>query len=154
MQDRQAAPADAVNRAEADPVKVLGSLGMVSIAVLGASFVLAHTALHGPVCLIRYEYHVPCPGCGITRSLDACWHGDVLTAFRYHPLGIPLFLGCWIMALLYVVSRLTAGLRPLIFRPVQLLNSSRFQWGLLVVFLGVWLMRLGLARAGSSFFMW
>ena len=60
-----------------------------------AALVLAAAALappawlqHAPVlCPFRLATGLPCPGCGITRSLVALAHGDLSAAIYFHPLG-------------------------------------------------------------------
>lgn len=37
-------------------------------------------------CPFNYFFHIPCPGCGITRAYIAALHLDFKAAFEYHPL--------------------------------------------------------------------
>lgn len=37
-------------------------------------------------CPIHYFFHIPCPGCGITRANIAALHLNFKKAFEYHPL--------------------------------------------------------------------
>lgn len=37
-------------------------------------------------CPIYYFFHIPCPGCGITRAYLAVLSLDIDGAFHYHPL--------------------------------------------------------------------
>src|SRR5256885_17256930 len=69
-------------------------LGFAGASVLLGTFVLSLTSLHGPICLSRTLFHMPCPGCGLTRSFVSLWHGQVLLSLRYHPFGLPLFILC------------------------------------------------------------
>src|SRR5258708_6029876 len=86
------------------PARELRS-GWVALIILAGTLLLEqNTHLHGPACLFRLFTGVPCPGCGLTRSLSALWHGNFLLSFRYHPLGLLAFLVC----LFLVVSRLIA----------------------------------------------
>ncbi len=39
-------------------------------------------------CPILYFFHIPCPGCGITRAHISALTGDFQTAFSYHPLFV------------------------------------------------------------------
>jgi len=59
------------------------------VAVLGAGVLVALVA---PVrlCLVATIFHVPCPGCGLTRAAFAMLHGDFARAFALHPLSIVL----------------------------------------------------------------
>ncbi len=71
---------------------------LVSLAVIGASFVLSPSpevvSLWGwPVprlCLFSILFDRPCLGCGLTRSFVYLGHGDVVEAFSLHRLG-PVF---------------------------------------------------------------
>lgn len=40
-----------------------------------------------PVCPSKAITGVPCPGCGMTRSVSNWVRGDVTMAMRYHPFG-------------------------------------------------------------------
>ena len=40
-----------------------------------------------PLCPFRLVTGLPCPGCGLTRSLVSLLHGDVSAAVCFHPLG-------------------------------------------------------------------
>lgn len=37
-------------------------------------------------CLFQYFFHIPCPGCGMTRAVLAALHFDLASAFAYHPM--------------------------------------------------------------------
>lgn len=119
--------------------------GAVAACVLAVPLFLSRTRLSGPPCLFRLSTGLPCPGCGMTRSLIALWHGDLLTSFRYHPLGPPLFLFC---------ALLLAAL--LLRRPPQLPPAvqRRLLPGVFGLLVGTWLLRLTLYAAGNRFFLW
>ena len=57
------------------------------VAGLAAAF--AAIAL-SPVklCLVARLFHVPCPGCGLTRAALAIARGDVIRALALHPLSV------------------------------------------------------------------
>lgn len=44
------------------------------------------------LCLHRLIFNEPCAGCGLTRSFVSFAHGDVEASYKFHRLGIPLFL--------------------------------------------------------------
>ncbi len=44
------------------------------------------------VCPIKAIFHLPCPGCGLTRGFSAILHFHLLDAIHYNLLSIPLFL--------------------------------------------------------------
>lgn len=117
----------------------------MAACVLAVPLVLSHTHLPGPPCLFRLMTNLPCPGCGITRSLKAIWHGDLLTAFRYHPLGPPLFLCCALLLVALLLRR-----APQLSLAVQ----RRLVPGIGVLLIGTWLLRLTLHLSGNRFFLW
>jgi len=47
----------------------------------------------GLPCPTRFFLGLPCPGCGLTRSLQSMAAGDFACAIEMHPLG-PLLWGC------------------------------------------------------------
>jgi hypothetical protein len=56
-----------------------------------AAAVAAWLAALGPgettICLLRNWTGIPCPGCGVTRSIAALVRGDWAEAFSLHPLA-------------------------------------------------------------------
>jgi hypothetical protein len=52
-------------------------------------------------CPFKIFTGLPCPGCGITRSVVTLLHGDLAASLHFHPLGVPLVL---LMAVLAVVD--------------------------------------------------
>ncbi|MBI1290811.1 DUF2752 domain-containing protein [bacterium] len=64
---------------------------------------------------------VPCPGCGLTRSVTAIFHGDFLAAWQYNPFGYFFALGFALLAPVAVlpgrqITRLKEALRPQSYR--------------------------------------
>lgn len=43
-------------------------------------------------CLTRRLTGIPCPTCGVGRSLHALLHGDIVSSLRYHPLLLPFLM--------------------------------------------------------------
>lgn len=122
-------------------------LGILGAVVLGVTACIAFLGLPGAVCLSRTWLHLPCPACGLTRSLCACWHGEILLSFRYHPLGFPLFLLC--LGLVGDALRRSSA-TPLAAR----LLAPRTVHGILAAGVVLWLLRLVLSAANNSFFLW
>ena len=84
------------------------------------------------LCPIKVLTHIPCPGCGISRSLVCCAHGELLRAFWLHPLG-PVFFTILVGA---VALRFFPKLQP----SSRIINGSA---GVLTVLLIVlWVIRL------------
>ena len=45
------------------------------------------------ICVIQNLFHIPCPGCGLTRGfLVIITKGDLVEAFKWNILSVPLFL--------------------------------------------------------------
>ena len=40
----------------------------------------------GSICLIRGLTGIPCPSCGMSRAIIAIINGDIINAFKFHPL--------------------------------------------------------------------
>lgn len=43
-------------------------------------------------CFFKYITNIPCPGCGLTRSILSILNLDLISAIKYNILGIPLFI--------------------------------------------------------------
>lgn len=43
-------------------------------------------------CFFKYITNIPCPGCGLTRSILSILNLDIVSAIKYNILGIPLFI--------------------------------------------------------------
>ena len=41
-------------------------------------------------CILKKILHIPCPGCGLTRGFKALLKGNILLAFNYNILTIPI----------------------------------------------------------------
>ncbi len=59
----------------------------------------------GIPCIIKWLTGIPCPMCGMTRSLTALLQGDLGRSMSFHGLGVMLFIGL-ISALLIVSAEL------------------------------------------------
>ncbi|MFC2164907.1 DUF2752 domain-containing protein [Acidobacteriota bacterium] len=75
-------------------------------------------------CTFKNLTGLPCPGCGLTRSLVAAAHGDVKQSFHHHRLGLLTLL----YVLLQFLYRLGAIAAPAftvrIFGPEKYLNRG------------------------------
>ena len=56
----------------------------------------------GIPCLIKWLTGIPCPMCGMTRSLTALLQGDLARSMSFHGLGLVLFVG--LISMLLMVS--------------------------------------------------
>jgi hypothetical protein len=66
-----------------------------------------------PLCAFRALSGLPCPGCGLTRSLTAILRGDLTSAWHWNPFGF-LALPVLLTAAVFAVgpSRWIAALTP------------------------------------------
>ena len=84
--------------------------GILSVVLLAAFF--WQPSDNGIIlCYFRGLTGLPCPGCGMTRSLCAIAKGQILRSVQYHPLGPLVFLiavGLWIRAIAELVYQKTA----------------------------------------------
>lgn len=44
------------------------------------------------ICWMKAMTNVPCPGCGMTRSMSSAVHGMLAESWGYHPFGVPILL--------------------------------------------------------------
>ena len=86
----------------------IAALGLLVAVLLPRAWVEA-----GPsFCPFRLWSGLPCPGCGLTRSVVALAHGDLAGSLYFHPLGAAVLLAMGVVAaaeLLFAARRLRAG---------------------------------------------
>ena len=65
-------------------IKVLSLMviGIFIIFLLMKKF----SSITGSICLIRGVIGVPCPSCGMSRAITEVINGDIIKAFKFHPL--------------------------------------------------------------------
>ncbi len=83
-------------------------------------------------CPIYSTLGIPCPGCGMTRAMKSVLQLDFIAAFRWHPL-----FGVTIAAALFIGW-------AYVFDRMELVRSKQFLWGICLLFLAVWFIRLAL----------
>ena len=88
---------------------------------------LLHVFDHGNIeeaqslCPFKMLTGLPCPGCGITKSLIFLYQGDLRKSLHYHLFGLPLVLTCVFFIVLLLTELITKRiyLRSLIYsRPL------------------------------------
>jgi len=107
------------------PIETRG-LRPLAVGMLGVAAVWPVLPVHPPfACPLRAATGIPCPLCGMTRSVVAAVHGHLMTSLTFNPAGILVVLA----AVLLVV------LRP---RRIVI----RGPW-LLVAFAALWVWNVG-----------
>jgi hypothetical protein len=105
-------PSDATANTALRPVSrtLLGRFTRVLAAVVvAAAFVLPGDGTgFFQVCWFKAASHLPCPGCGLTRSLASITHLHLGDSFAYHPFGLVVFL---LLSAVLVVSLSPARIR-------------------------------------------
>jgi hypothetical protein len=93
------------------------------------------------LCGFREFTGLPCPGCGMTRSMAALTHGHWESGIAHHPLGPLLFLGALSTA---IITLLPQRSRTQILPYIQA-SEQRTGWTLLccTALLGYGLYRMG-----------
>src|SRR5437016_605705 len=89
------APIDASARG-ARGSKVYGALfgrwsRLFALIALALSGVLPKAGVGFSICLFHHWTKLPCPGCGLTRSVACITHLDPRAAFAYHPFGFVVY---------------------------------------------------------------
>ena len=91
------------------------------------------------LCMLKREFGIDCPGCGLTRCFVSMGHGQVAAAWAYHPIGIAFFalLVAQIPYRLYQIRRLRQG-HP------ELAHWTQWAllWLLVAALLGQWFWRI------------
>jgi hypothetical protein len=89
------------------------------------------------LCPFKLLTGLPCPGCGMTRALIYCAHGDWHTALAFHPLGPLVFGALWLAFIIGV-------LRPFVPRRFAIAQSIFLPAGFsfIIALLAVWFWRL------------
>lgn len=59
------------------------------------------------ICIFYSLTGLPCPGCGMTRSVHFLLHGDILHALRYHLFGIVVLPVAFLSLLTIISARAT-----------------------------------------------
>lgn len=75
----------------------------VAWLALMLAFFLPPRGIGFSLCWLRGEFHIPCPGCGLTRSLSCAVRGKFYESWLLHPFGpfiLVLFFAVAVVSLL------------------------------------------------------
>ncbi len=110
------------------------------IAAMGAAQLSASTVGWGIRCPFHALTGLPCPGCGLTRSVLALLHGNFAQSIALHPFGPLLFFALLASILL---AFLPEFIRGKILRWLAILESrTAFAPVLTAMFMLLWMVRL------------
>jgi hypothetical protein len=88
-------------------------LGIAAAALTLLVPYLVHVFDHGDIeqaqslCVFKMLTGLPCPGCGITKSLIFLYQGDLDKSLHYHLFGLPLVLTCLFFIILLSFELIT-----------------------------------------------
>ena len=84
---------------------------LVAFGVLGVAVFLPPTGLGISVCWANRLTGIPCPGCGMMRSLSCAVRGMLEASFMHHPFGMPILLSSMLVVFVALLpSRRRAAL--------------------------------------------
>ncbi|MBX9137366.1 MULTISPECIES: DUF2752 domain-containing protein [unclassified Clostridium] len=70
--------------------KKIKFIKVLSLIVIGIFIIFLlmkkFSSITGSICLIRGVIGVPCPSCGMSRAITEVINGDIIKAFKFHPL--------------------------------------------------------------------
>ncbi len=128
--------------------------GGISLAGVALGAVVLRPTGNGPsICGLQRTAGVPCPGCGLTRSVTSSLHGEFLWAFAYNPFGPAFALAMVLTALgFFLPSRARAWMEERITPYNRVVG-----WTIMIVVLGlfvhgVW--RIGMVLSGNPDYAW
>ena len=68
-----------------------GLTGRFALVAVLASFVLPPDGIGINLCTMKHLFDLPCPGCGLTRSVTCFSHLELTRAWHYHPFGFLIY---------------------------------------------------------------
>ena len=129
----------------------IAALGLLAAALLPRAWIEA-----GPsFCPFRVWSGLPCPGCGLTRSVVALAHGDLAGSLYFHPLGAAVVLALVSVAVAELAlagRRLRAGQARGSLSTVALLDRAArgpLPWVAVAALALVWAVRIPLFLNGT-----
>lgn len=73
------------------------------VLIIGLTFIFS--ILNIRICPFFYIFNIPCPGCGLTRSITFLLKGNINESIKYNILGLPLIVCCIIYILFFIFSK-------------------------------------------------
>lgn len=89
--------------------KIYGIIGALLTLMIPFFLILFHQDQHletdQSLCPFKMLTGLPCPGCGITKSMVYFYEGDILKSLSYHILG-PLVIGFCVLTIAVLTTEL------------------------------------------------
>lgn len=83
-------------------------------------------------CLIRSKFHIYCPGCGGTRSIEALLKLKLAESLHYNPLVLFFIVDLLVIAIVKAIERKNKNIR---YNNIRIIVHSLFLLSIVVVFL-------------------
>lgn len=71
--------------------------------LIGIAFILSLFSIR--ICPFFYFFHIPCPGCGLTRSFIYLFKGDIIQSLQCNILGIVFVLFAITFFILFILEK-------------------------------------------------
>ena len=104
-------------------------LALLSVLVLA---LIPSEGFNFTLCPMQNIFGLPCPACGITRSMSSLLSLDILHSFQYHPLGI--------IVLAAIFTALFVNHSDFLY--MRVFNKVSIYHSLILLFIITWLSRL------------
>ena len=116
------------------------TMGWAIIGAISLQVGLVVMGLPGWQCPVRHYLGVPCPGCGLSRSIEAFLHGDWGTSFTTHAFGLFFLLA---IGILIFVNLLPSNYRHQVIEQVKSFERKTHFTGIFLICLVLyWLIRM------------
>ncbi|MBM4161100.1 MAG: DUF2752 domain-containing protein [Ignavibacteria bacterium] len=116
-------------------VKALAAAGL--LLGVWALFLLAPENIPYLSCAFRDLTGHSCPTCGLTRSLHAASHGELVVSLRYHLMGPLVLTGILLASVLWSVEAATG-------KRIRLATNAKPARDVIAMFLIVWIVYWGI----------
>ena len=91
---------------------------IIILLVLSIIFILNFFGIR--ICPFFNIFKIPCPGCGLTRSIKSILSGHIIEGMKYNVLGIPLIL-IFIIYIILILSKKKKYLDSLLYKNKRIL---------------------------------
>jgi hypothetical protein len=116
------------------------ALPLLTAGIAGAQLACTHFFHFGLPCAFHASTGLPCPGCGLTRSVLTLLRGHPEDSFLLHPFGPLLFLSLFFALVVCILPQAPRN------RIAGVVESFELRTGIMpllfVVFMAVWVLRV------------